>query len=74
MGDMGLTDTFKTGCFEMTGYRDASWGNNPDNGESTSRYLFMLAGGPLSFNSALQNMTAQSTLEGELISMAITSQ
>ena len=44
-------------------------GNNPVNGKSTSGYLFMLAGGPLSFKTALQNVTAQSTLEAELISM-----
>ena len=54
----------------MTGYCDASWGNNPDNGKSSSGYLFMLAGRPLSFKIALQNVTAQSTLEVELISMA----
>ena len=67
---MGLAITHKTGRFKMTGYCDASWGNNPDNGKSTSGYLFMLAGGPLSFKTALQNVTAQSTLEAELISMA----
>ena len=33
MGDMGLAITYKTGCFEMTGYCDASWGNNPDNAQ-----------------------------------------
>ena len=54
----------------MTRYCDASWGNNPDNGKSTSGYLFMLAEGPLSFKTALQNVTAQSILEAELISMA----
>ena len=67
---MGLTITYKTGCFEMTGCCNASWGNNPDNGKSTPGYLFMLAGGLLSFKTALQNVTAQSTLEAELISMA----
>ena len=67
---MGLAITDKTGCFEMTGYCDVSWGSNPDNGKSTSGYLFMLAGGPPSFKTALQNVTAQSTLEAALISMA----
>ena len=62
-GDMDLAITCKTGCFEMTGYCDASWGNNLGNGKSTSGYLFMLAGGPLSFKTALQNVAAQSTLE-----------
>ena len=45
-------------------------GNNPDNGKSTSGYLFMLAGGTLSFKTALQNVTAQSTLEAQPISVA----
>ena len=45
-------------------------GNNPDNGKLTSGCLFMLAGGPLSFKTEMQNVTAQSTLEAELISMA----
>ena len=70
IGDMDLAIKYKTGCFEMTGYGDASWRNNHDSGKSTSGYLFMLAGGPLSFKTALQNVTAQSTLEAELISMA----
>ena len=67
---MGLAITYKTGCFEIAGYCNASWRNNPDNGKSTSSYLFRLAGGPLSFKTALQNVTAQSTLEAQLISMA----
>ena len=32
-GDMGLPITYKTGCFEMTGYCDVSWQNNRDNGK-----------------------------------------
>ena len=39
-------------------------------GKPTSGYLFMLPGGPLSFHTPLQNVTAQSTLEAQLISMA----
>ena len=72
-GNIGLAITLKTGCFEMKGYCDASWGNNPDNGKSTSGYLFMLAGGPPSFTTALQNVTAQSTLEAEVILTAYSS-
>ena len=41
---MGLAITYNTGCFEMTGHCDVSWGNKPDNGKSTSGYLFMLTG------------------------------
>ena len=69
-GDTGLAITYNTGCFKMTGYCNTSWENNPDKGTSTYGFLFMLAGGPLSFKTALLNVTAQSILEAELISMA----
>lgn len=62
--------TYTIGCLELTGYCDASWGNNSGNGKSTSGYLFTLARGPLSFKTAIQSVTAQSTLEAEFISMA----
>ena len=70
---MCLAITYMTGCFETTGYCDASWGYNPDNGTPTFGYLFMLVGGPLSFKTALQNVTAQSTPKAEGISMALAS-
>ena len=52
--------------FEIAGYCDASCGNNPDNGKSTSGYLFITARGPLSFEIALHNVTAQSTVEAPI--------
>ena len=72
-GNMSLVLTCKTGCFKLTGVCDASWGNNPDDEISTSGYLFMMAGGPLSFKTALQSMTTQSTMEAELTSMTLAS-
>ena len=72
-GNMSLALTYRTGCFQLTGFCDASWENNPDNGKSTSGYLFMMAGGPLSLKTALQSVTAQSTMEAELISIALAS-
>ena len=54
----------------MTGLCDAIWGNNPDNGKSNSGYLFMMARGPMRFKTALQTVTAQSTLEAQLILVA----
>ena len=54
-------------------YVQATWGNKPDNGKSTSGYLSMMAGGPLSSQTALQSVTAQSTMEAELISVALAS-
>ena len=74
-GNMPLALTYKTGRFKLTGFCDASWTNKPDNGKSTSEeYPFMMAGGPLSFKTTLQSVTTQSTLEAELISMALASE
>ena len=49
--NMSLALKYKTGCFKRAGFCDA--GNNPDNKKSTSGYLFMMAGRPLSFKTAL---------------------
>ena len=70
---MSLALTYRTGCSNLEGLSDASWGNNPDNGKPTSGYLFMMAGGPRSFKTVLQSVTAQSTMEAELTSMALVS-
>ena len=72
-GNMFLALTYRSECFKLEGFCDASWGNNPDNRKSTSGYLLMMAGGPLSFKTALQSVTAQSSMEAELISMALAS-
>lgn len=71
--NMSLPLTYQTGCFQPRGFCDASWGNNPDNGKSTSGYLFMMAEWPLNFKTALQSVTAQPTMEPELIYMPLTS-
>ena len=43
------------------------------NGKSTSSYFFMMAGGPPSFETTLQNVTPKSSMEDEAISMALAS-
>ena len=68
---MSLALKYKTGCFKRAGFCDA--GNNPDNKKSTSGYLFMMAGRPLSFKIAFQSVMTQSTLEAELISIVLAS-
>ena len=32
--------TYKRGGFKLTAFSDANWGNNPDNGKSTSSYIW----------------------------------
>ena len=58
--------------YKQGGFSDVNWGNNPDNGRSTSSYLAMLANAPISFQVKLQGLTAQSTMEAELVAAALT--
>ena len=64
--------TYKQGSFKLTAFSDANWGNNPDNGKSTSSYVAFLSNGPVSFKVGLQGLTAQSTMEAELVTAALT--
>ena len=46
--------TYKQGGFRLHTYSDANWGNNPDNGKSTSSYMMMTCNGPVSFKLGTQ--------------------
>lgn len=67
--DFGIT--YKQGGFRLNAYSDANWGNNPDNGKSTSSYIMMMCNGPVSFKVGMQGLTAQSTMEAELVAGAL---
>ena len=41
-GTTDFTIVYKKGGFKLTAFSDSHWGNNPDNGESTSCYIMML--------------------------------
>ena len=69
-GTVNFPITYKRGGFKLTIYTDANWGGNPDNGKSTSAYIVMLANGSISFKVGLQGLTAQSTMEAELVAAA----
>ena len=69
-GSVNFPITYKRGGFKLTTYTDANWGKNPDSGKSTSSYIEMLANGPISFKVGLQSLTAQSTMEAELVAAA----
>ena len=60
-GTTNFEITYKRGGFKLTAFSDANWGNNPDNGKSTSSYIVFLSNGPVSFKVGLQGLTAQST-------------
>ena len=57
--------------FRLAAFSDANWGNYPDNGRSTSAYIVMLANALISFKVGLQGLTAESTMEGELVAAAL---
>ena len=68
-GTTSFAITYKRGGFKPTS--DANWGNNPDNRKSTSSYIAFLSDGPVSFKVGLQGLTAQSTMEAELVAAAL---
>ena len=49
----------------FTGYCDANYAGDPDNRRSTSGFVFLSAGGAISWSSKLQPTTALSTMEAE---------
>ena len=62
---------YKQGDFRVALFSDANWGNNPDNGWSTSSYIAMLANAPISFKVGLQGLTVPSSMEAELVGAAL---
>jgi len=50
---------------QLVGYSDASWGDNPDDRTSTTGYVFLLGGTPISWKSKKQATPALSTCEAE---------
>ena len=63
--------TYSQGGFKLTAFSDANWVNNPDNGKSTSPYVMMMCNGPVSFKVGMQGLTAQSTMEAELVAAVL---
>lgn len=52
---------------EVTGYSDSDFAGCLDTRKSTSGYIFLLAGGAISWRSIKQSITASSTMEAEFI-------
>ena len=54
----------------LTAFVDASYANDVDNRRSVTGFVMFLSGGPISWSSTLQRVTAQSTAESEYIAAA----
>ena len=52
---------------ELIGYTDADWGSCKEDRKSTSGYIFLIGGGPVSWRSKKQTVTATSSCEAEYI-------
>ena len=60
--------------FTLHGYSDASHSDDPNNSRSVSGYLYMFAGGPVTWSSKKQPVVALSSCEPEYIALAYASQ
>ena len=49
VGSTNFSITYKQGGFQLTAVSDVNWGENLDNGKSTSPYIIVLSSGPISF-------------------------
>ena len=58
----------------LEGYCDANWVSDSDEIQSTSGYVFTLAGGAISWKSSKQTCIAKSTMESEFIALELAGQ
>uniref|UniRef100_A0A2N9IWZ4 Integrase catalytic domain-containing protein n=1 Tax=Fagus sylvatica TaxID=28930 RepID=A0A2N9IWZ4_FAGSY len=57
----------RSNLLEVVGYADADYAGCADDLKSTSGYVFMLAGGVISWKSVKQTLTASSTMQAEYV-------
>ncbi|GJU29573.1 putative RNA-directed DNA polymerase [Tanacetum coccineum] len=57
----------KTDNLEVVGYSDSDFAKCKDSSRSTSGYIFMLSGGPISWRSHKQELTTTSTMMAEYV-------
>ena len=57
----------QTNNLDVIGYLDSDFAGCVDSRKSTSRYIFMMAGGAISWRSVKQTLTATSTMEAKFL-------
>jgi hypothetical protein len=58
------------GDIRIDGYADADWGSDLTQRKSTTGYIFMMNGGPISWTSKKQTTVALSTMEAEYMALS----
>jgi len=58
------------GGFDLVGWTDSNWAQDPDDRQSTSRFAFDVGGGVISWSSKKQPTVATSSVEAEYIASA----
>ena len=56
---------------KMVAYSDSDWAGDKDTSKSTSGYIILINGSPLSWKSKKQGVIADSTMQAEFIAMAL---
>ncbi|KAA0033761.1 retrotransposon protein, putative, Ty1-copia subclass [Cucumis melo var. makuwa] len=58
----------------LEGYNDADWNSFSDDSKATSSYIFNITGGVVAWKSKKLTILAQSTMESEMIALAVASE
>lgn len=66
---LGVSYHIDSGVTDILAYSDADWAGDVDTRHSTSGWICLLNGGPVSWSSRKQSVIATSTTEAELIAM-----
>ena len=64
--------TYQQWRLNLAVYFDDNCGNDPGNAKSMSSYIDMLVNDPIGFKMGIRGLTAQSTMEAELVGSALT--
>ena len=62
---------YHDGGLSLLAYSDSSFLDDPDDGKSTSRYVFLLGRGAISWSSKKHECTVMSTTEAEYVACAL---